>query len=126
MAVSVKAPGAFGTHDSLRHGLASAKSDILPKHPLYYSEKNYSNMRDAMFLQVSRNTQGLHVPLRLQMERRLVSQVQRIPPLESSFIALDTLMGTHETIGVEDVFINHTPVMVDGRAIMEERLNLRL
>ena len=40
------------------------------------------------------------------------SQVQRIPPLESSFIALDTLMGTHETIGVEDVFTRTFPVCV--------------
>lgn len=82
-----------------------------------------------------RNIQGLHAPLKLQMEYRAArqvcrvksiilplssfqclidvfdpqpfclffSQIQRLPFLSSSNLALDTLRGSDESIGFEDI-----------------------
>ena len=73
-------------------------------------------------MQSLRNSQGLHAPMRLEMERKMASkasvvlpflyilyppsslpQIQRIPPLESSMIALETLLGQDESISVEEL-----------------------
>ncbi len=75
--------------------------------------------REAVQFQTLRHTQGLHAPLRLQMERKLTSkvrdrftvyinyvnclQIQRLPPFESSMIAFDTLTGNDSCIPLTDV-----------------------
>lgn len=92
--------------------------------------------QDKMNFNSLRNIQGLHAPLKLQMEYRAARQVtlreplcmltperflslycisivafcfllwfqiQRLPFLQSSNLALDTLRGSDESIGFEDI-----------------------
>ncbi|XP_064361038.1 proteasome maturation protein isoform X1 [Dromaius novaehollandiae] len=95
--------GPFGSHDLLRRGFTSVKNELLPSHPLELSEKNFQLNQDKTNFATLRNIQGLHAPLKLQMEFRAVKQVQRLPFLHSSNIALDTLRGNDECIGFEDI-----------------------
>ncbi|XP_003389588.1 PREDICTED: proteasome maturation protein-like [Amphimedon queenslandica] len=125
--VSLKTPASeYNVHDTFRYGFKSAKSDLTPSHPLEASEANFAANREAFVMQSLRNSQGLHAPLRLEMERKMASKIQRIPPLESSMIALETLLGQDETISVEELLDNpsDSPVLVNGRAVMEKRLKM--
>ncbi|TRY98381.1 hypothetical protein DNTS_021802 [Danionella cerebrum] len=93
--------GAYGVQDTLRRGFSSVKNELLPSHPLELSEKNLN--QDKMNFNTLRNIQGLHAPLKLQMEYRAARQIQRLPFLPSSNLALDTLKGSDDTIGFEDI-----------------------
>uniref|UniRef100_A0A8C1V761 Proteasome maturation protein n=1 Tax=Cyprinus carpio TaxID=7962 RepID=A0A8C1V761_CYPCA len=95
--------GPYGVQDSLRRGFSSVKNELLPSHPLELSEKNFQLNQDKMNFNTLRNIQGLHAPLKLQMEYRAARQIQRLPFLPSSNLALDTLRGTDDTIGFEDI-----------------------
>ncbi|XP_061661389.1 proteasome maturation protein [Syngnathoides biaculeatus] len=96
-------PGAYGVHDTLRYGFNNVKNEILPGHPLELSEKNFQLNEDKMNFSSLRNIQGLHAPLKLQMEYRAARQIQRLPFLPSSNLALDILRGTDESVGFEDI-----------------------
>uniref|UniRef100_A0A3P8VSV8 Proteasome maturation protein n=1 Tax=Cynoglossus semilaevis TaxID=244447 RepID=A0A3P8VSV8_CYNSE len=93
----------FGVQDSLRGGFSSVKNELLPSHPLELSEKNFRLNQDKMNFSTLRNIQGLHAPLKLQMEYQAARQIQRLPFLQSSNLALDTLRGSDDTIGFEDI-----------------------
>lgn len=45
---------------------------------------------------------GSHASLRLQMDRAILAQFQRLPGMHSNFSGLDTLLGRDEEIGFED------------------------
>ncbi|KAK3699941.1 hypothetical protein QZH41_016600, partial [Actinostola sp. cb2023] len=81
---------------------SSVKDQIKSSHPLEFSEMNYTKNQQALDMRMLRNTQGLQAPLRLQMECAVASKIQRLPCLPSSMIALDTLLGTGESIEFED------------------------
>jgi hypothetical protein len=49
-----------------------------------------------------RNSFGLGLPIQIQMEKYLISQVRRIPVSHSKNLALDILNGSYETIDFED------------------------
>ena len=55
-------------------------------------------------LQVLKETQGIHAPLRLMMEREAASRVSRLPFLPSSGLMLDVLTGRDEDLGPETLF----------------------
>uniref|UniRef100_A0A8D3E5K5 Proteasome maturation protein n=1 Tax=Scophthalmus maximus TaxID=52904 RepID=A0A8D3E5K5_SCOMX len=126
--------GQYGIQDSLRSGFTSVKNELIPSHPLEVSEKNFQLNQDKMNFSTLRNIQGLHAPLKLQMEYRAARQVharliaspfyfswlflkpvltphvcppflqiQRLPFLQSSNLALDTLRGSDESIGFDDI-----------------------
>ncbi|EOB02863.1 Proteasome maturation protein, partial [Anas platyrhynchos] len=97
------ASGSFEGHDLLRRGFTSVRSELLPSHPLELSEKNFQLNQDKTNFATLRNIQGLHAPLKLQMELRAVKQAQRLPFLHSSNMAVDTLRGNDECIGFEDI-----------------------
>ncbi|XP_028655242.1 proteasome maturation protein [Erpetoichthys calabaricus] len=118
--------GAYGVHDTLRKGFTSVKHELLPSHPLELSEKNFQANHDKMNFCTLRNIQGLHAPLKLQMEFRAAKQIQRLPFLPSSNIALDTLRGTDECIGFEDILNDpsQTEIMGEPHMMMEYKLGL--
>nr|XP_009502398.1 PREDICTED: proteasome maturation protein [Phalacrocorax carbo] len=120
------ASGPFEGHDLLRRGFTSAKNELLPSHPLELSEKNFQLNQDKTNFATLRNIQGLHAPLKLQMEFRAVKQVQRLPFLHSSNIALDTLRGNDECIGFEDILNDpsQSEVMGEPHVMMEYKLGL--
>ncbi len=45
---------------------------------------------------------GTQMVARLEMERQILSNFQRLPALESSFVGLEAVMGTDEDIDFED------------------------
>eukprot|EP00062_Callorhinchus_milii_P015223 gi/632965244/ref/XP_007898794.1/ PREDICTED: proteasome maturation protein [Callorhinchus milii] len=116
----------FGVHDTLRRGFTNVKSELLPSHPLEISEKNFQLTQDKMNFTTLRNIQGLHAPLKLQMEYKAVQQVQRLPFLMSSNIALETLRGSDECIGFEDVLNDpsQSEFMGEPHLMMEYKLGL--
>ncbi|XP_060920556.1 proteasome maturation protein [Labrus mixtus] len=118
--------GAYGVQDSLRGGFSSVKNELLPSHPLELSEKSFHLNQDKMNLSTLRNIQGLHAPLKLQMEYRAARQIQRLPFLQSSHLALDTLRGSDDVIGFEDILSDpaQSEMMGEPHMMVEYKLGL--
>ncbi|XP_046852890.1 proteasome maturation protein-like [Xenia sp. Carnegie-2017] len=109
--------------DIFRQGFSNVQNDLSCSHPLEYSEKNYFHVQNKRDMMMLRSIQGLHAPLKLQLERTLASQKRRLPCLPSSMVALETLVGMDTTIGFDD-FLNdpcdgETPR--DVHSLMENR-----
>ncbi|XP_068702353.1 proteasome maturation protein-like [Montipora capricornis] len=118
--------GHYGVPDHMRTGFSNVKSGLTSTHPLESTEKNFLQSQEMLDFKMLRNTQGLHAPLKLQMERAVASKIQRLPCLPSSMVALDTLMGTDESIGFED-FLNvagDSEFTCDPHLTMEYKLGL--
>lgn len=126
-AVVEKPTGEYGVQDVMRNGLSTANDDLRPAHPLELPESNYAVKREAMLFQTLRDTQGLHAPLRLQMERKLTSRIQRLPPLESSMIAFDTLTGNDTCLPIETALGDPSgvPLTYNTHDAMEKKLKFR-
>ncbi|KAK2827055.1 hypothetical protein Q7C36_017981 [Tachysurus vachellii] len=118
--------GSYGVPDTLRRGFSSVKNELLPSHPLEISEKNFHLNQEKMNFSTLRNIQGLHAPLKLQMEYRAAKQIQRLPFLPSSNLALDTLRGVDETVGFEDILNDPTQceLMGEPHIMTEYKLGL--
>ncbi|XP_065669366.1 proteasome maturation protein-like [Hydra vulgaris] len=111
--------GLLGANDQFRNGFQSALKDVVSKHPLEISEKNYFKNSERREFSATRSAHGLHMPMKLQMERAVASRIQRIAGLPSSNLALRTLMGINDILGPEDIFNDVSEedyqVVVDGR-----------
>ncbi|XP_038673756.1 proteasome maturation protein [Scyliorhinus canicula] len=118
--------GPYGVHDTLRRGFSNVKSELMPSHPLEVMENNFQLNQNKMNFATLRNIQGLHAPLKLQMEYKSVKQAQRLPFLISSNIALETLQGNDECIGFEDILNDpaQSEVMGEPHLMMEYKLGL--
>ncbi|KAI9311328.1 proteasome maturation factor UMP1-domain-containing protein [Dichotomocladium elegans] len=118
----------FGGHDTLRYGTRSIKSEVLPGHPIEERLNQWAENQWELKLNMARNIHGMHAPIKMMMERDIVSKRQRMPVLPSSNLHLDILMGKDETIDFED-FLND-PAMstdfLDVHAAMEHKLNLKV
>jgi proteasome maturation protein len=93
-----------GPVDHLRFGFRSLENELSAPHPIQALQKTNNNAWLAKLDQV-RRTHGSHMAMRLATERETFSRVHRLPGLESSNIALQTLMGTADTIEFPD-FLN--------------------
>lgn len=116
----------YGVPDQMRTGFSNVMSGLTISHPLECTEKNFLQNQELLDFKMLRNTQGLQAPLKLQMERAVASKIQRLPCLPSSMVALDSLMGTDESIGFDD-FLNvqgDLEVMSDPHLTMEYKLGL--
>ncbi|XP_031428609.1 proteasome maturation protein [Clupea harengus] len=118
--------GAYGVQDTMRRGFSSVKNELLPSHTLEISEKNFQLNQDKMNFSTLRNIQGLHAPLKLQMEYKAARQIQRLPFLQSSNLALDTLRGSDDTIGFEDILNDPTQSEMVGEPHMMVEYKLGL
>ncbi|KAM7443992.1 hypothetical protein ABFA07_007362 [Porites harrisoni] len=118
--------GNYGVPDHMRTGFSNVRSGLTSSHPLEATEKNFLQNQEMLDFKMLRNTQGLQAPLKLQMERSVASKIQRLPCLPSSMVALDTLMGTDESLGFEDFLNVHgdSEVMSDPHLTMEYKLGL--
>ncbi|NP_001084753.1 proteasome maturation protein S homeolog [Xenopus laevis] len=118
--------GGYGIQDTLRTGFTSVQSELMPSHPLELSEKNFQINQEKVNFSTVRNIQGLHAPLKLHMEFKAVKQVQRLPFLPISNIALDTLRGTDECISFEDILNDpsQSELMGEPHLMMEYKLGL--
>ncbi|KAL0073591.1 proteasome maturation factor UMP1 [Phycomyces blakesleeanus] len=116
----------FGSHDTLRYGTRSIKTEVTPGHPLEHRLSQWGETQWELKLNMARQTYGMHAPIRMMMERSLVGKHGRMPVLPSSNLHMDILMGKDETIDYED-FLNDPSLstdMLDIHAAMEKKLNL--
>ncbi|XP_048526630.1 proteasome maturation protein [Dendroctonus ponderosae] len=118
--------GQFGVPDVMKSGLGSAKSTLENVHPLAQSEKNYRQNVDMMNMQILRNIQGMHAPLKLAMEIRAANKIGHLPCLQSSRVMFDSLTGRDLEISPEDVFNTGEFLEVVGQphAIVEKSLGI--
>jgi proteasome maturation protein len=60
--------------------------------------------QERAHMRILRSTQGIHAPLRMQMEKKATSMAGgRLPFLHSERLGLQVLNGTDTTIAFEDV-----------------------
>ncbi|XP_067661467.1 proteasome maturation protein-like [Haliotis asinina] len=118
--------GPYGIPDVMVHGFQSGKAATVSRHPLEHTESNWVENQRQMDMAMLRNMQGLHAPLRLQMERNVTSRFQRLPCLNSSNLLEDTLTGRDDLIDFGDVLNNPNEAEVVGQphVLMEKRLKL--
>ncbi|CAK8684379.1 proteasome maturation protein-like [Clavelina lepadiformis] len=120
--------GNYGVQSSLRMGLKQNQSDLNTAHPLEDSEKSYDVRTKQSNLTTLRNIQGVHAPLKIQMELNAVNKaVTRLPSLPSSNFAKDILNGTDDLILPSDVFGSRldSEVIGDPHLMMEHKLGLK-
>lgn len=116
----------YGLPNVMLHGFHKVKEDLTASHPLEYSEKNWDANREQMDFTMLRNMQGIHAPLRLNMERRTAAQMRRLPCLPSSNIMLNSLTGKLDTVDFDDVLNNPMEFEVMGQphAMLERQMKL--
>ncbi|KAI9101386.1 proteasome maturation factor UMP1-domain-containing protein [Phlyctochytrium arcticum] len=114
----------YGVHDTMREGLRTVRSEMVPKHPVEYIDSQWKQTQEQLRMTMHRRNFGLHAPLRLQMEKELVCQPRRIPVLPASNLALSILEGRDMTIDYEDFLGDpHMQMdMTDPHTAMEQRL----
>ncbi|GAA6004404.1 Ump1p [Rhodotorula paludigena] len=123
-----------GLHDTLQLGVRSIAADVALKHPLENRIAQWDATRENLEMTLQRNMYGVHAPVRLMMERQLVSSAPTPMSLGlpgSGFtkpgnIHLDILMGRDEEIRPQDVLIDRaqsTPAG-DFHLGMERKLRL--
>ncbi|CAG2210028.1 POMP [Mytilus edulis] len=96
--------GQYGVPNVMLHGLQPGRKLERAVHPLEYSEKHWDENKRTMDFSMLRNTQGLHAPLKLQMEIHTAKHFGRLPCLASSNTMLDTLTGRDDLINFDDIF----------------------
>ena len=95
--------------------------------PLHLSQTclQYLDQKDAMRLSTARNTFGSFLPNTLEMERSIVSKIQRIPPLKSSNLSFELLTGEAYDLDVHHVFDFDSEFSIDGHRAMEKKLKMK-
>lgn len=118
-------PGSYGIHDTMRDGITSAMQDAGAAHPLQLSEKSYHRNIQRQEFSALRNAQGLHMPMKLQMERTILSRVHRLPGLESSRASLRSVLDDYD-LGFEDMLCGprHSYSLVADRDAFERNPEL--
>jgi len=96
--------GSLGLHDTLQYGLRSFATDT-SKDGFENRLSNWQETQDNLKLTMLRDLHGLHAPMRLLMERRIVSSSPHMPAMPQSNIHLDILMGRDETLDAADFFL---------------------
>ncbi|KAF8640595.1 hypothetical protein AX17_000257 [Amanita inopinata Kibby_2008] len=115
----------FGVHDSLQYGPSSIASQVKSENPIKDRLENWEATQDNLRLNLKRNVYGMHAPMRLLMERKLVATNLHMPVLPQSNIHLDILMGRDEAIEPADVFGGmETALPLDIHKDMEKKLQL--
>eukprot|EP01113_Clastostelium_recurvatum_P025985 TRINITY_DN311_c0_g1_i3.p1 TRINITY_DN311_c0_g1~~TRINITY_DN311_c0_g1_i3.p1 ORF type:complete len:146 (+),score=35.91 TRINITY_DN311_c0_g1_i3:23-439(+) len=113
--------------DALQAGHQHAEVQGTYRHPVEAIQKNFFQQQLASQEFALRRVYGSHMVQRLQIERHILTQFQRLPVLETSFVGLETVLGTDEDIGFED-YLNmphmneHIPR--DMHSQMEEKLGI--
>jgi proteasome maturation protein len=97
-------PIANGPFDHLRQGFTSFEQAHRDPHPIQILQ-NKSDFEWQLKLDTIRRTYGSHMAMRLATERQILSRPRRLPGLESSNIALSTMIGNDESIDFKD-FLN--------------------
>ena len=110
-----------------------ARAGTQPRHPVERLLNDHSRRAEQHEMMAKSLVFGQHAPLRMKMERELLSQFQRLPGVPSALVGLETLMDLDDTIEFEDIFnLEDTAPLprVTGpnrglHDVMEQRLNMR-
>ncbi|KAM5537527.1 hypothetical protein V8D89_008854 [Ganoderma adspersum] len=116
----------FGLHDSLKHGPRSLAAEITKTNTVRDRLENWEATQDNMKLHMQRQLFGLHMPMRILMERKIVSQNPHMPILPQSNLHLDILMGRDETLECADFMGSGAEMKqpMDIHADMEKKLRM--
>ncbi|EIN13460.1 proteasome maturation factor UMP1 [Punctularia strigosozonata HHB-11173 SS5] len=119
--------GSLGLHDTLKHGPRSLATDVAagPSTALQSRLQNWEETQDNLKLTLQRNLNGLHAPMRLLMERKIVGFSPHMPAMPRSNIHLDILMGRDEELDTSDFMggVESGPPM-DIHGEMEKKLRM--
>ncbi|XP_059670559.1 cyclin-B1-2 [Cornus florida] len=116
-------------NDALRFGLQGVKSEIVESHPLQSAYQSARTTQEEMKRRVLANTYGSAFPMKMDLDRQILSRFQRPPGvIPSSMLGLEALTGGLEDFGFED-YLNdprdsETLLPVDTHHGMEVRLGL--
>ncbi|TEB39129.1 hypothetical protein FA13DRAFT_1808940 [Coprinellus micaceus] len=119
--------GSFGLHDTLQYGPRGLAVEIKSQGSLKDRLENWEETQDNLKLNLQRNVHGMHLPMRVLMERKLVATQPNFMGslMGTSNVHLDVLMGRDETIEPADVFLGmDSGHPVDVRKEFERRYNL--
>ncbi|KAI0770931.1 proteasome maturation factor UMP1 [Trametes elegans] len=116
----------FGLHDSLKHGPRNLSAEATTSSAVKVRLENWEATQDNLKLQMHRQVFGLHMPMRLLMERSIVSQNAHMPAVPQSNLHLDILMGRDETLECADFMMpaSETKQPLDIHADMEKKLRM--
>ncbi|KAJ3194476.1 hypothetical protein HK101_002635 [Irineochytrium annulatum] len=117
----------YGVHDTFREGPRTVRSEIIAGHPLEHRLAEWEPTQEKLKMNLLRRAHGLHMPIRLQMEKALLTQeTRRIPVLKSSNLALDILAGKDTSIDFEDFLGDSDPsyFLMDVHSTMERKLKM--
>ncbi|KAI5834793.1 regulator of mushroom formation [Schizophyllum commune Tattone D] len=134
----------LGLHDTLQYGPRTLATkintgdgfqqrleNVRRTHYSYTSHSpecvhQWAETQDNLKLNMQRNVYGMHAPMRLLMERKIVTQgMQSLPGMPQSNIHLDILMGRDETIEPADIFLGpERAPPLDMHQEMEKKLKL--
>ncbi|KAF8213686.1 proteasome maturation factor UMP1 [Mycena galopus ATCC 62051] len=115
----------LGLHDTMQYGPRSIAAEIKTEGGLKDRLENWEETQDNLKLTLHRNLYGMHAPMRLLMERKIVAANPHMPTLPQSNVHLDILMGRDETIEPADIFggMEETPPQNIHRD-MEKKLKM--
>ncbi|THG08342.1 hypothetical protein TEA_027840 [Camellia sinensis var. sinensis] len=90
-------------NDTFRFGLHSVKSDVVGSHPLQSAYQSTKEVQEQMKRRILLNTYGSALPLKMDLDRQMLSRFQRLPgPIPSSMLGLEALTGSLDGFGFED------------------------
>ncbi|XP_019086333.1 PREDICTED: cyclin-B1-2-like [Camelina sativa] len=90
-------------NDALRFGLHGVKSDIIGSHPLDSAYESGKKSEEEMKRKVIMHTYGAALPLKMDLDRQILSRFQRPPELiPSSMLGLEVYTGAINEFGFED------------------------
>ncbi|KAJ0043105.1 hypothetical protein Pint_18828 [Pistacia integerrima] len=90
-------------NDALRFGLHGVKSDVVGSHPLEISYQSARKTQEDMKRKMLANTYGTAFPLKMDLDRQILSRFQRPPgAIPSSMLGLEALTGSLDDFGFED------------------------
>ncbi|XP_011099285.1 cyclin-B1-2 [Sesamum indicum] len=89
--------------DPLRYGIHGVKSDIIEPHPLESAYRSSKVRQEEMKKKILMNTYGAAFPIKMELDRQILSKFQRPPGvIPSSFVGLEAMNGTLESFGFGD------------------------
>ncbi|KAE9606504.1 hypothetical protein Lal_00013979 [Lupinus albus] len=90
-------------NDAFRFGLQGVKSDIVASHPLQSAYQSVSRTNELMKRQCMVNLYGTAFPLKMELDRQILSRFQRPPgAIPSSMLGLEAVTGDLDNFGFED------------------------
>ncbi|KIY66811.1 proteasome maturation factor UMP1 [Cylindrobasidium torrendii FP15055 ss-10] len=117
--------GSLGLHDTLRYGPRTIAAEVKTQSGIRGRLENWEETQDNLKLTMQRDIYGMHAPMRLLMERKIVAASPHMPVLPQTNIHLDILMGRDETIDTADIFAGPSPeIPLDIHADMEKKRNM--